>query len=244
MSGLRGKDILRRLEGSLEFREEEFVSLMAGKSRNPFEVLVTTIVSQNTNDRNTAKAMERLKGMLGRIDPEGIERISLRELEEALRPAGLHRQKAKVIKRVASLLRGGRLERILDRGVEEAREELMRLPGVGPKTADVVLSVTRGMPTIAVDRHITRVARRLGISRSGDYEEIRGALMRLFDPEDYLKAHLLLIKLGRVYCRPRNPRCDECPLRDVCEYASRRVKIEGENGRKVGRGRRKGGEGG
>ncbi len=214
-----GKAILRRLEEALDFREEEFVSLMASKSRNPFEVLVTTIVSQNTNDKNTAKAMKRLKEILGRIDPERIEKLSLRELEDALRPAGLYRQKARVIKRVASLLSGGRLERILEKDLEEARRELISLPGVGPKTADVLLSVTGRKPTMAVDRHITRVAVRLGLANSDDYEEIRGSLMRLFDPEDYLRAHLLLIKLGRVYCRPKNPKCEECPLRDVCEYA-------------------------
>ncbi len=221
IEGVDGRTILRRLEEALDFKEEEFVSLMASKSRNPFEVLVTTIVSQNTNDRNTAKAMRRLKGILGRVDPEGIERISLRELEDALRPAGLYRQKAKVIKRVAALLRGGKLERILEKDLEEARRELISLPGVGPKTADVLLSVMGRGPTIAVDRHITRVALRLGLSKSSDYEEIRRSLMELFDPDDYLKAHLLLIKLGRVYCRPRNPKCGECPLRDVCEYAKR-----------------------
>ncbi len=221
IEGVDGKTILRRLEEALDFKEEEFVSLMASKSRNPFEVLVTTIVSQNTNDKNTAKAMRRLKEILGRIDPEGIERISLRELEDALRPAGLYRQKARVIKRVAALLRGDRLERILEKDLEEARRELISLPGVGPKTADVLLSVTGRRPTIAVDRHITRVALRLGLSRRGDYEEIRRSLMELFDPDDYLKAHLLLIKLGRVYCRPRNPKCGECPLRDICEYAKR-----------------------
>ena len=221
IEGVDGKTILRRLEEALDFKEEEFVSLMASKSRNPFEVLVTTIVSQNTNDKNTAKAMRRLKEILGRIDPEGIERISLRELEDALRPAGLYRQKARVIKRVAALLRGDRLERILEKDLEEARRELISLPGVGPKTADVLLSVTGRRPTIAVDRHITRVALRLGLSRRGDYEEIRRSLMELFDPDDYLRAHLLLIKLGRVYCRPRNPKCGECPLRDICEYAKR-----------------------
>ncbi|MCD6348769.1 MAG: endonuclease III [Candidatus Korarchaeota archaeon] len=216
----RGKEILKKLEDALEFKEEEFVSLMASKSRNSFEVLVTTIVSQNTNDKNTAKAMARLKELLGRIDPEGIEKLSLSELEGVLRPAGLYRQKAKIIKEVASALKGGALERILNlNDLDEARRELMKLPGVGPKTADVVLSFTTSdKPTIAVDRHIARVATRLGLANREDYNEIREALMKLFDPEDYLKAHLLLIKLGRVYCRPRNPKCEECPLGDICRY--------------------------
>lgn len=219
---LDGREIMRRLEEALDFNEEEFVSLMASKTGNPFEVLVATIISQNTSDRNTMKAMRRLKDVLRMIDPESVERISLEDLEAALRPAGLHRQKARVIKRVASLLRGGRLREILEKEPDVARSELISLPGVGPKTADVLLSLTRQAPTIAVDRHIARVATRLGIVKERSYEEIRRALMEIFEPQDYLKAHLLLIKLGRVYCRPRKPRCDECPLRDICEYPKKK----------------------
>jgi len=221
-----GEEMLRRLEEALDFNEEEFVSLEASRSGNPFEVLIATIVSQNTSDRNTAKAMRRLRDALKRVDPESLERMRLEDLEEALRPAGLHRQKARIIKRVTHLLRGGRLEEILKEEPKVARSELISLPGIGPKTADVLLSIT-GAPTIAVDRHVARVARRLGIVKKGDYEEIRKALMGIFDPKDYLKAHLLLIKLGRVYCRPRKPRCDECPLRDLCEYAEGSRKEEG-----------------
>ncbi len=218
-----GREILRRLQESLEFGEEEFASLVASKSGNPFEVLVATIISQNTNDRNTIKAMSRLKDLLGRIDPEEIEKLSLKKLEEVLKPAGLYRQKARVIKEVASSLKNGRLERILGmKDLEEARKELMNLPGVGPKTADVVLSLTSSRPTIAVDRHVARVSLRLGLVKSNNYDDIRKALMSIFDPEDYLKAHLLLIKLGRTYCRPKNPKCNECPLRDLCEYAKSR----------------------
>ncbi len=215
-----GKEILRRLQEGLEFREDEFASLVASKSGNPFEVLVATIISQNTNDKNTMKAMDRLKTLLGRIDPESIEKIPLKKLEEILKPAGLYRQKAKVIKEVAYLLKDGRLDRILRaEDLEEARKALMSLPGVGPKTADVVLNLTSSKPTIAVDRHIARVSLRLGLVESNDYNSVREALMSLFDPKDYLKTHLLLIKLGRIYCRPKNPKCDECPLRDLCEYA-------------------------
>ncbi len=218
-----GKEILRRLQESLEFRENEFASLIASKSGNPFEVLVATIISQNTNDKNTIKAMNRLKSALGRVDPEKIEKLSIDKLEEILRPAGLYRQKARILKEIASFLKNDKLEEILSANdLEKARKELMKLPGIGPKTADVVLSLTSGKPTIAVDRHIARVSLRLGLVEKIDYDQIRNALMSLFDPEDYLKAHLLLIKLGRTYCRPKNPKCDECPLRDLCSYARTR----------------------
>ncbi len=218
-----GKEILRRLQESLEFKENEFASLIANKSGNPFEVLVATIISQNTNDKNTIKAMNRLKSALGRVDPEKIEKLPIEKLEEIIRPAGLYRQKAKILKKIALFLKNGKLNEILGMNdLEKARKELMKLPGIGPKTADVVLSLTSGKPTIAVDRHIARVSLRLGLVEKADYDHIRSALMSLFDPEDYLKAHLLLIKLGRIYCRPKNPKCDECPLRDLCNYARAR----------------------
>ncbi len=215
-----GKEIVRRLMREFKIDEDEFVSLKASRSGNPFEVLITTIISQNTNDKNTALAIRRLKSEVKNIKPEEISKIPLGELEEILRPAGLYRQKARVIKEVASILSDGRLDRILSLPtLEEIRNALMKLPGVGPKTADVVISMTTEKRTIAIDRHIARVVRRLGIAESGGYEEIRSRLMEIFEPEDYLKAHLLLIKLGRTYCRARNPRCEDCPLKDLCLFS-------------------------
>lgn len=211
-----GKEILRRLS-ALDFREDEYASLVASRSSNPFETLVATVISQNTNDKNTMRAMENLKGRLGYLTPEKIIELSDEELEELIRPAGLHKQKARYLKLIAERLSGGVLEEILSLETEEARNRLLEIPGIGPKTADVLLSFM-GRETVGVDRHIARVSSRLGIS-DGSYEGTRRALMDIFDKKDYLRAHLLLIKLGREYCRPRNPRCGECPLRDICDFS-------------------------
>ncbi|MEM0268673.1 MAG: endonuclease III [Candidatus Korarchaeum sp.] len=215
---MRGKEILRRLSEEFDIRDEEYASLLSLRTGNPFEVLVTTVISQNTNDRNTLRVLKRMRELLGEITPEKILEVQLEDLEDFIRPAGLYRQKARYLKEIASELRGGVLEEILREDPEEARRRLMRVPGIGPKTADVLLSVM-GKRSIAVDRHIARVSLRLGISDKRDYEIIRKALMGMFDEKDYLKAHLLLIKLGRTYCRPRKPRCQECPLRDICPFS-------------------------
>lgn len=93
----------------------------------------------------------------------------------------------------------------------------MELPGVGPKTADVVLLFSENQPTIPVDTHVNRVSKRLGLAPAdGGYEEARLSLQSLFEPKDYLAVHLLLIALGRKYCKARKPRCPNCPVNTYC----------------------------
>jgi endonuclease-3 len=100
---------------------------------------------------------------------------------------------------------------------EDARKALMQFPGVGPKTADVVLLFSAKQPTIPVDTHVNRVAKRLGFApMNGDYEAVRDSLQQLYDSSDYLAVHLLLIAHGRKTCRARHPLCDVCPVNAYC----------------------------
>lgn len=93
----------------------------------------------------------------------------------------------------------------------------MEMPGVGPKTADVVLLFSEGKPTIPVDTHVNRVSRRLGLAPcEGGYEDVRLSLQSLFQPKDYLSVHLLLISHGRKTCKARNPHCNVCPINAYC----------------------------
>jgi endonuclease-3 len=101
--------------------------------------------------------------------------------------------------------------------VDEARKKLMELPGVGPKTADVVLLFSANQPTIPVDTHVNRVSKRLGLApANGDYEAVRLSLQSLFEPKDYLAVHLLLIAHGRKTCKAQHPCCHQCPVYDYC----------------------------
>jgi endonuclease-3 len=101
--------------------------------------------------------------------------------------------------------------------LDEARKTLTEMPGVGPKTADVVLLFSANKPTVPVDTHVNRVAKRLGLApANGGYEEVRLSLQSLFDAKDYLAVHLLLIAHGRKYCKARQPLCPQCPVNAYC----------------------------
>jgi endonuclease-3 len=187
--------------------------------RDPFETLVTTILSQNTADRNTARAFESLSKRF-EITPEALAKATLDQIEEAIQVAGLYTNKARAIKQAATIILikyHGKLQPVLSLPQEEARKTLMQFPGVGPKTADVVLLFSANQPTIPVDTHVNRVTKRLGFApANGDYEAVRLALQSLYNPRDYLAVHLLLIAHGRRYCKARHPLCDECPINACC----------------------------
>jgi endonuclease III len=186
--------------------------------RDPFETLVTTILSQNTADTNTARAFESLSKQF-EIIPEALAKAPQAKIEAAIRTAGLYKSKAKTIREASRLILekyGGSLAPILALPLEEARKALMQVSGVGPKTADVVLLFSAEQATIPVDTHVNRVAKRLGLaSEKAEYEEVRAALQALFDSADYLPVHLLLIAHGRKTCKARRPLCNQCP---VCKY--------------------------
>jgi endonuclease-3 len=187
--------------------------------RDPFKTLIITIISQNTADRNTAKAFENLSNHF-QITPEALANTEATKIEECLKVAGLYRNKAKIIKQVSKIILekfGGSLKPILLLPFEEARKTLLQLPGIGPKTADVILLFSANKPTIPVDTHVNRVSKRLGLAPvNGDYEVVRESLQLLYSPKDYLALHVLLILLGRKYCRARNPQCNQCPVNDFC----------------------------
>ena len=187
--------------------------------RDPFETLVTTILSQNTADRNTARAFEALSKQF-EITPEALAKVELSQIQDAIRPAGLYNSKAQAIKQAAVTILEkyhGTLQPVLSLPLEDARKALMQFPGVGPKTADVVLLFSAKKPTVPVDTHVNRVAKRLVFApQSGDYEVIRKNLEALFDPSTYLAVHVLLIAHGRKTCRARHPLCNECSVNMYC----------------------------
>jgi endonuclease-3 len=187
--------------------------------RDPFETLITTILSQNTTDRNTTRAFEALSKRF-EISPEALAKADLSKTEQAIRVAGLYKSKAKAIKQAATIIierYGGTMQPVLSLPLEEARTALLQFSGVGPKTADVVLLFSANQPTIPVDTHVNRVAKRLGFAPpKGDYGAVRQGLQSHYEPREYLMVHLLLIAQGRRYCKARHPLCDECPVNSCC----------------------------
>lgn len=210
----------KRADAVLRTLQQTFTMPMwTGTHRNPFETLIVTIISQNTADRNTARAFEQLSKRF-EIKPEALAKAENSHIEEALRVAGLYRNKAKAIKTVSMIITEkfhGSMQTILSQPLDKARKMLMALPGVGPKTADVILLFSARQPTIPVDTHVNRVAKRLGFAPAkGDYETVRMSLQSLYNPRDYLAVHVLLIAHGRRYCKAKRPLCKQCPVSMHC----------------------------
>jgi endonuclease-3 len=196
-------------------------------SSTAFETLIWTILSQNTSDVNSKRAMETLESRFD-ITPEALSRAPVEQLIECIRSAGLYRVKAPRIKQVSLIILdrfGGDLDSVLKRGPAEARSIMMDLPGVGYKTADIVLAFAAGHPTIPVDTHVARVSKRLGIARkNADYEEIRLALEALVPAERKVRMHLSLIRFGREICKAPRPLCPQCLVNTTCPSSTTRVR--------------------
>lgn len=192
----------------------------------PLDELVSTILSQNTNDLNRDRAFHALR----RAFPtwEAVMNAPLEQVVDAIRVAGLANRKAPRIQEVLRAIASERgnldLDFLRSLPSEEAREWLLKFNGVGPKTAAIVLQFSLGMPAMPVDTHIYRVTGRLGLRPEKlSLEETHRLMERLLPPEAYYAAHLNLIRLGRELCHPRNPYCPDCPVKDLCDY---RMKLD------------------
>ncbi|MFA5872873.1 MAG: endonuclease III [Anaerolineales bacterium] len=187
----------------------------------PVDELVSTILSQNTNDANRDRAFESLRQRFPTW--EQVRDAVPGSVTAAIRPAGLANQKGP---RIQQVLRGISAERgsldlhfLKDLPLEEARAWLMKFKGVGPKTAAIVLLFSLGRPAFPVDTHIYRVTGRIGLRpEKMMVEEAHVHLEKLLPPETYYAAHLNIIRLGREICAARKPACQRCPLRELCKY--------------------------
>ena len=220
----RAIEILIILQSNLSIRASDFASILVNEeSHDPFRVLVVTILSQSCTDIAAVKAYRRLEKRI-RITPRSLAQAEVKKISNSIRVAGLHRQKSKALKQLAQLVSqdySGDISQILQKPAEEARAELQNLPQVGPKTADVLLSIW-GSATISVDTHVERVSKRLGFTPSNaTYARIRSDLMQLFEVEDYGKIPLLFMAHGRSYCKAIRPLCSVCPVRRLCAYSSK-----------------------
>ncbi|HSR21718.1 MAG TPA: endonuclease III [Anaerolineales bacterium] len=203
----------------------------------PLDELVSTILSQNTNDLNRDRAFSALRSRFPTW--EAVRDGPTSAVVEAIRGAGLANQKGP---RIQALLRDITRERgALELGFlakmrgEEARNWLMSFKGVGPKTAAIVLQFSLGKPAFPVDTHIYRVSGRIGLRpQKMSVEQSHGHLEALFQPETYYAVHLNLIRLGREICRPRAPRCPQCPVRGLCAFEPK-TRVEKAEGGARGR---------
>jgi len=187
----------------------------------PLDELVSTILSQNTNDINRDRAFEALRRRFPTW--EAVRDAPSRSVIAAIRPAGLANQKGPRIRNVLRQITTERgrldLEFLRARPPSEVRQWLLRFKGVGPKTAAIVMLFSLDMPAFPVDTHIQRVAGRLGLRPAKvTAEQSHELLAAVFPPETYKAAHLNLIRLGREVCQARRPACERCPVTKWCDY--------------------------
>ncbi len=183
--------------------------------------LVCTILSQNTNDINRDKAFQALKSRYPGW--ELVLQAEPTQLQQVIAIAGLAEQKGPAIQNALQAIFDERgefdLDWLAEKTPEEAREWLLKLKGVGPKTAAIVMVFSLGMPAFPVDTHVYRVSGRIGLRpKSFNVEKTHAYFMKIGDPAEFGPLHLNLIELGRQICHAHKPECPRCPVNDLCQY--------------------------
>ncbi len=185
---------------------------------NPFELVIAVALSAQCTDVLVNKVTKHLFQKYK--TPEDYLSVPIEELENDIRSIGLYRNKAKNIQKLSKMLIDD-----YNREVPRDRDELTKLPGVGRKTANVVVSVAFSIPAIAVDTHVERVSKRLGICRWKDSVlEVEKTLMKKVPREEWSDTHHRLIFFGRYHCKAQSPQCGQCPLLELCREGKKRMK--------------------
>jgi endonuclease III len=205
MNPQKRREIFRRLQAANPNPTTEL------NYSTPYELLVAVVLSAQATDKSVNEATKRLFAQAN--TPDKMVKLGVAGLEPLIKTIGLYRMKAKNVVALSRILleeHGGK--------VPAEREALERLPGVGRKTANVVLNTAFGQPVIAVDTHLFRVANRTGLAPGKDPLEVELKLMKFTPPEFLKNAHHWLILHGRYTCIARKPGCPECVIRDLCEF--------------------------
>ena len=193
----------------------------------PFEIMVGAVLVQNTAWRNVERALENLR-QEGFLSPQGIHSLLPEELEQLIRPAGYYRLKAARLRNLVRFIveeYQGSLEEMFAVGLEDLREQLLRINGIGPETADSILLYAGGLPTFVVDTYTHRVLARHGwIDFEVDYHTLQSHFHDSIEQDvaRYNEFHALLVKVGNTYCR-KTPNCTECPLASLLPEGGPRV---------------------
>ncbi len=200
------RDIDRIMEGL-----RSLYSLRVFEDRDPYRVLIRTILSQRTRDENTDEATARLFSEYPTM--EDVAYAPVEKLEQLVRKAGFYHVKARRIREVSRILLeeyGGR--------VPDDIAELLKLPGVGRKTANCVLVYAFNKPAVPVDTHVHRISNRIGLVNTRTPEETERALMEVIPRKYWIELNDLMVQFGQDICRPVGPRHEECPIADECDY--------------------------
>ncbi len=208
--------VLAVLQEEVKKYRTPVVDLIAVQTRDPYNVLVATILSARTRDATTAQAAARLFAVAP--DPATLTRLAEPELAELIHPVGFFRQKAGFLARLPPALNqlfGGR--------IPETVEELVQLPGVGRKTANLVVAVAFQQPAICVDTHVHRIMNLWGYVKTAEPAATEMALREKLPSRHWQTINSILVAFGQAICLPRHPRCPQCPVRQWCPAADRKT---------------------
>jgi len=192
------------------------------------EIVVGAILTQNTAWKNVEKAIKNLKERK-MLSLERLASAKLKQLEDAIRPSGFYKQKAKRLSNLFKYIKANysTLERFFDKDKNELRNELLNLNGIGNETADSIVLYAAEKPTFVIDAYTRRIMNRVyGIDEEIEYNKLKEYFESRLRPdlELYKDFHAQFVELGKMFCK-KKPMCDECPIRDYCRYASKKIKI-------------------
>ena len=205
----RIRELVRRLE---DFRRSCRVTTLAEEqetSRSPFRLLVACVISLRTKDEVTAEASRRLFEIAP--TPDRLAKLEEERVARAIYPAGFYNTKAAQLKEIGRIIRDD-----FDDEVPASEADLLAMPGVGRKTANLVLGLGFGIPAICVDTHVHRISNRLGMVLTKTPEQTERALMEVLPRDLWVPINDLLVTFGQNRCHPTSPRCTDCPLADLC----------------------------
>ena len=209
MDGKTFVKIINILEKEKQKWNAPVVSLLAKRTKDPYKILISTIISLRTKDEVTKEASERLFSLAD--NPYDMIKLSEEEISKSIYPAGFYKNKARTIKEISK-----RLVEEFSGKVPSDLEILLSFKGVGRKTANLVLSEGFGIPAICVDTHVHRISNRLGVVSSKTPEETEKQLMEKVPKEYWNKINENLVAFGQSICKPISPLCSKCPVENFC----------------------------
>jgi endonuclease-3 len=209
MSDFAIHTVMEQLRAAMPAYEQPLVEGMSGNNRSPFHILIATILSLRTKDTLTAVVAPRL--FASADTPQAILNLSEEELVPLIYPVGFYQNKARTIRQICTIL----VEKY-DGAVPSDLETLLELPGVGRKTANLVVTRGFGLPGICVDTHVHRICNRWGYVQTKNADETEQVLRALLPEEYWIPLNGLLVTLGQHVCHPTSPRCSICPVAEQC----------------------------
>ncbi|MCF7859263.1 MAG: endonuclease III [Candidatus Cloacimonetes bacterium] len=185
------------------------VDLIEEQTKDPFKILVTTMLSARTKDQTTSEVVQRLFKIID--TSEDLKKYSISEIEKMIYPVGFFRNKARYLKELPAVL-----EKEFNNIIPEEVEALVQLPGVGRKTANLVRVIAFKKPAVCVDVHVHRITNRIGYVKTKTPYETEMALRRKLPEKYWMMFNSYLVAFGQNHCTPRNPKCSSCPIYDEC----------------------------